>query len=103
MLDKIPDSTFYMMAVAGAGGMVRLALGVKDDDEAPFWKELMRFVFVALPVGTLSGLYALEQNMGQIASFAVCYFAGTASLNIVRTMMNEGVSGIIGAFVRVKK
>lgn len=101
MLDKIPDSTAAFMLVGGIGGLVRLALGIKEDG-VTIWNELFRWVVIAIPIATMAGLYAETQELG-FAAYPVAYFAGTASLNIARTMMTQGISGIIDAFVRVKK
>jgi len=101
MFEKIPDSTATFMLIGGIGGLVRLALGVKEEG-VTFWNELFRWVVIALPIATMTGLYAETKDMG-FAAYPIAYFAGTASLNIARTMMTQGISGIIDAFVRVKK
>lgn len=101
MLDKLSDNALIFMLLGGLGGLVRLALGIKEDG-VTFWNELFRWVVIALPIATMMGLYAESKEMG-FASYPIAYFAGTASLNIARTVMTQGISGIIDAFVRVKK
>jgi len=101
MFEKIPDSTATFMLLGGIGGLVRLALGIKEDG-VTVWNELFRWLVIALPIATLAGLHAESKEWG-FAAYPIAYFAGTASLNIARTVMTQGISGIIDAFVRVKK
>jgi len=102
MFDKLPIEAIVTYGTIGLlGGAARLALGVKEDG-ITLAAELFRLVVIAAPMACIVGVYAESAGIGY-ASYAVSYFVGLAALNIARTMMNEGMTGIISAFVRVKK
>jgi len=102
MLDKPPlDEVVIYIAVGALGGLARIALGVKEDG-VKLWQEVFRVCVIAPPMAVMAGVYAESNGMG-IATYPIAYFVGLASINIARTMMTEGITGIISAFVRVKK
>ena len=92
---NIPETLFGYLVVGALGGIARLVLGVRDT-----WMiEIVSFVAISLPISIMCGYYAETKGMG-FAAYPVAYFAGIGSLNIARTMMTEGISGIIAMFAR---
>ena len=102
MFDKLPlDAALTYTIIGLLGGAARLALGVKEEGVG-LGAEVFRLIVIAAPMACIAGIYAEDSGIGY-ASYAISYFVGLASLNIARTMMTQGISGIIEAFVRVKK
>jgi hypothetical protein len=90
MFDKIPwldvESVFALLAASG--GIARIVTGTSLDPRVSWWGEVVRIVFVAMPIGVMAGHWVTSLSDSEVLPYAASFTAGVISLNIVRFLLS---------------
>lgn len=96
MIDKLvgylDTETIYAL-LAASGGIARIVSGTSRDPRVSTLGEVGRILFVALPIGIMSGMWVESYSSSEVLPYAATFTAGVVSLNIVRFVLSaEGLA-----------
>ena len=95
MLSKLAsvfDVETVFALLAASGGIARIVAGTSNDPKVSTLGEVGRILFVAMPIGIISGLWVQSKFSSEVLPYAASFSAGVIRLNIVRFMLSpEGL------------
>lgn len=94
-LASILDVETVFALLAASGGIARIVTGTSNDPKVSVLGEVGRILFVAMPIGIISGLWVQSISSSEVLPYATSFSTGVISLNIVRFMLSpEGLQMI---------
>jgi zinc transporter ZupT len=91
-LSEVLSQEALLSVLAASGGIARIVVGTNKIPNISWVGEVARILFVALPVGVMSGLYIMTKSQSAVLPLAASFSAGVVSLNIVRFLLSaEGL------------
>lgn len=83
----------FSALLGGLGGIARLATGLAPNESIV--AEIFRLIFIAMPIGWLSGGLAGDYGASEYMTHSIAVFAGLSSHNIAKAAMEIGVLEVI--------
>jgi len=93
---KILDTGGWFALLGIIGGIGRLVLGVKPNDS--LFREIIRILFIAAPVGWLiAGLVTEWKHLEgySFLAFSAAFLGGMMALNIARALQELGIKEVL--------
>jgi len=98
-LSEVISQEALLGVLAASGGIARIVVGTHKIQDVSWVGEAARILFVALPVGIMSGLYIMTKFQSPVLPLAASFSAGVVSLNVVRFLLSAEGLKMLRSFI----
>ena len=104
-LTEVVSTEVLFSFLAASGGIARI-VAIKSDgngnSQFSLGGEILRIIFVAMPVGILAGMYVKGACDAPVLPYATTFSAGVLSLSLVRFILSaEGLKAMNTVLLRI--